>query len=106
MPIHTDNTSPAKRRVKEKKNVNTNEDFGNVYRAMYLNQGRVCPFSGLVMEEDDTILVNADNTHVASESGLDAFYGGVPLTYTAVDVSEVQTTDTYVEDIDHYEAWT
>ena len=106
MPIYTDNTSPAKRRVKEKKNVNTNEDFGNIYRAMYLNQGRVCPFSGLVMEETDTILVDQDGKHVASESGLDTFYGGVPVTYTEVDVSEVQTTDTYVEDIDYYEAWT
>ncbi len=103
MPKTTEYAAPPKRRVKEKHNVNIGT--GSRYIDLYLQQGRRSVFSGVVMESDDTIYVNSDGTHLAESSALVAEFGSVPASYTEVSILEPETTDTYVEDIDHYEAW-
>ncbi|KKK54732.1 hypothetical protein LCGC14_3081750 [marine sediment metagenome] len=103
MPISTDNTALPKKRIKEKQTVNIGT--GSHYIDLYIQQDRRSAFNGVVMDSDDTIYVNGNGTHLAEESALTDEFGSVPASYIEVSILEPETTDTYVEDIDHYEAW-
>lgn len=104
MPIHTDNTTPNKKRVKKKHTVGIGT--GSNYINLWKDQGKVSVFSGVAMDSSDTIYVNSDETHLAEESALTAEFGSVPASYTEVSIVERNIPETYVKEISHYEAWT
>jgi len=68
MPIYTDNTSPAKRRVKSKPTVGIGS--GSRYIDLYNNQNRLSAFDGALINSGSTVFVNSDETHLVEEQEL------------------------------------
>lgn len=104
MPLPTNQEAPPKKRIREKHNVNIGS--GSLYIDLYNNQDRKDALDGTAMSTSDSIYVNAALTHLTLEATLITLYGSVPSTYTLVSVVEPETTDFYVKEISHYEAWT